>query len=378
MVVTIDSSLNTLLHLKYHSTWRAGRGRHGRGKKQRGGAGSDVSIPVPVGTLVWRVDEAGERALLVDIVSPEPFVVCRGGAGGSGNLRFVTPVNREPLLAQKGADGDEATLLLELKLLADVGLVGKPNAGKSTLLSICSAARPKIADYPFTTTDPVLGVVPFGDNSFVMMEVPGLLEGAHAGVGLGHQFLRHAERCRLIVHLLDGLSEDPVGDWRQTNGELVSFEQGLAEKPQLVVINKLDVTEVRDRVPALRRALSKEGQQVQCISAATGEGVDGLVNSIAEQLAKLPQGPLALDEGTPVGHVRKARERIMVSKENGGFVVRAPRVERMVAVIDLKDHRAMVQLWGELEKIGVVKELEAMGVQPGDSVRLGGVELEWF
>ena len=304
--------------------------------------------------------------------------MARGGAGGLGNKRFVSAVNREPMLGEKGETGQEIMTLLELKLLADVGLIGLPNVGKSTLLSWCTAAKPKIAAYPFTTTDPVLGVVTTRDQQFVMMEVPGLIEGAHEGAGLGHQFLRHAERARVLLHLLDGSGDDPLGDWQRTNIELNSFSPSLGEKPQLIVVNKLDISEVRDRVSGLKGELESQGVPVFFVSAATGEGIDQLLGKTLELVHNLPREELT---PTPIEApivVREEAPPFSVTQENGTYVVRAPRVERMLPLADLKNWRVMVQVWKELKRLGVVKALEDRGVQPGDTVRLGRVELEWY
>ena len=315
--------------------------------------------------------------MMEDVSGPEPFLVARGGPGGGGNTRFTTPVNQEPVLAEKGEEGEVAVLLLELKLLADVGLIGKPNGGKSTLLSRCSAARPKVAPYPFTTTEPVLGVVATRDSSFVMMEVPGLIEGAHTGVGLGHEFLRHVERSRLLLHIVDGMSVDPVGDWRSINHELSSFDASLCEKPQFLVINKLDLTEVRERIPTLETDLGESGLPVFAVSAVTGEGVEALLGKVLEVLVAMPDQEQIQHEGKIPTIVPTARSRFTVTREGGVFVVKAPRVERLIPLADLRDWRAMIQVWKELDRLGVVKALEESGVQLGDTVRLGGLELEW-
>ena len=225
-----DPSYNTLLHIKFNSTVYCESGGHGKGKNKRGANGKDTHIPVPIGTVVWRLNRDGSRDFLTDISNTNPYLVSRGGRGGWGNSRFATSTNQEPVLAERGEKGDAAVLFLELKLLADVGLLARPNAGKSTLISRCSAAKAKVADYPFTTVEPVLGVVRSGNSDFVMMEIPGLLEGAHKGVGLGHQFLRHAERARLYVHLIDGLSEDPAADYRMVHDELAALQPGAGRK----------------------------------------------------------------------------------------------------------------------------------------------------
>ena len=373
-----DPSSNNLLHLKYHSLWRAGRGVHGGGKKKRGANGTDLSIPVPVGTVVWRLIQGGERELVADIMGTKPVLVARGGAGGAGNTRFASSVHQEPVLAEKGEDGEEATFLLELKLLADVGLIGKPNAGKSTLLARCSAASPKIAPYPFTTTDPVLGVVVGRHKDFVMMEVPGLIEGAHRGVGLGHEFLRHAERARILLHMLDGTSEDPVGDWHRINWELASFAVSLEKKPQIVAVNKFDIPEVRQRRSSLQSALEAEGMEVFFVSAVTGEGVDALLREVLSALGELHEKGSESREGELPTLARRREEPAAVRRENGVYVVYAPRLERLVPLANFKDWRVLVQFWREMERLGAVKALEEQGVQPGDTVRVGGVDLEWY
>ena len=372
-----DPSLNTLLHLKYHSNWRAGRGVHGGGNKRRGSNGKDVKIPVPIGTLIRRITTGEDTELVADIADSKPVLVARGGSGGAGNVRFVSSVHQQPVLAEKGERGEEVTLLLELKLLADVGLIGLPNVGKSTLMSSCSAAKPKIAPYPFTTTDPVLGVVATRNNSFVIMEVPGLIEGAHRGAGLGHEFLRHAERCRLFLHILDGLSSDPVGDLHMLNKELSSFDPSLTNKVQIIVVNKVDVAEVRERAPTLRVQLEGEAVPVFFVSAATGEGVQGLMGSTLERLGNLPKKAIEAGQKELPRILVRREQTFRVSRENGVYVVYAAKLERLVPMDNFRDWRAIAQLWREMQRLGVAKALEEEGVQPGDTVRLGGIELEW-
>ena len=373
-----DSSLNTLLHLKFHSTWRAGRGGHGGGQNKSGRNGEDITIPVPLGTVVWRTTDGKEKEFVVDIIDEEPVNVCRGGAGGYGNARFTSSVQQEPRLAQKGEGGEAAVLGLELKLLADVGIVGKPNAGKSTLLASCSGAHPKIAPYPFTTKDPVLGVTTIADRSFVIMEVPGLIEGAHKGTGLGHEFLRHAERARLLIHIIDGQSADPVDDLRLINQELASFNTTLAAKVQIVVLNKIDIPEVREQISSIERKLESEGSPLVSISAATGEGVQNLIAKTLAAIDKLPKEEVKLYP-TPKPLMNKIHnEPYRLTREGGVYVVYAPQVERLLPLANLDDWRVMVQVWKELERVGVVKALQEKGVEPGDTVRVGGVDLEWF
>ena len=287
--VIADPSLNTLLHLKYHSIWKAQRGKHGGGNKKRGADGEDVFVPVPIGTMIWKLLDGGEKQHIADLTDTTPVLVGRGGSGGMGNVRFVSSVNQEPILAEAGEKGEDYSLFLELKLLADVGIIGKPNAGKSTLLAMCSQAKPKIAAYPFTTIDPVLGVVATRDESFVMMEVPGLIKGAHKGSGLGHEFLRHTQRSRLLLHMLDGLSQDTVGDLHSINSELAMFDPSLGEKSQFTVVNKIDIPEVKARLPLLKRQLASPGKPLFFISAATGEGVTHLMGKTLEALHSFPQ-----------------------------------------------------------------------------------------
>lgn len=409
-----NPSLNTLQHLKFNTTIRAERGVHGEGKNRRGANSPATVIEVPTGTVVWRLLADGSRELLVDLLDVVPKVVARGGRGGWGNAHYVSPTNQEPMLAQRGEPGEGVDLFLELKLLADVGLLAKPNAGKSTLLSRCSGARPRIADYPFTTVEPVLGVVTTRDKSFVMMEVPGLIQGAHLGSGLGQDFLRHAERTRLYLHVIDGLSEDPAGDYQMINGELRMFNQALAEKPQIVVVNKVDVTEVRQRRDTIEKCLRAATQQavggspdrptgsatednpIYFISAATGEGVDALLGKTIELLGAMQwgirqPGPLAAEEnargrraslshgGEPGSKRRRASvPPPTVAREGNTYVVRSVEIERLAALADLRDYRVLLQLWREMERRGIARQLEAVGIQPGDTLRIGAVEVEWF
>jgi len=380
-----DPSINTLLHIKFNSTVYVVHGGHGKGKNKRGANGEDKYIPVPMGTVVYRMNEEGEREYIDDITSITPRLVAVGGRGGWGNTRFATPTNQEPVLAQRGEKGERAVLFLELKLLADVGLLAKPNAGKSTLISMCSAAKAKVADYPFTTVEPVLGVVRVGQNDFVMMEVPGLLEGAHDGVGLGHEFLRHAERARLYVHMLDGLSEDPVEDYLMINEELEQFNPEMADKPQLVVVNKLDITEVRESqeelTEHLKKAIGERESSINFISAATGEGVDTLIGSIYNTLSEMPQAEV--EEGPELEPIRhrpqqSARPETVRRDRFGVYVVESEMMERLTAMADTRDQRVLLQLWREMRKTGLADRLIDAGIEAGDTIRFGKVELAWF
>ena len=376
-----DYSLNTLLHLGYVKRVRGGRGAHGGGKGKTGRGGKDVIVSVPLGTVVWELGEGGEKKLIADIGQDEPVVVAKGGGGGRGNSMFATSTRQEPLLSESGEDGERRFLLLELKLLADVGIVGKPNAGKSTLLALCTRARPKVADYPFTTVEPVMGVVGGRDNNFVMMEIPGLLEGAHKGVGLGHQFLRHSERSRIILHILDGISADPVRDLQDLRHELGQFNPSLVEKPFVVAVNKIDILEAHQRIGDLKRELGSVGNYTSFISAATGEGVKPLIEKLSEVLRGLPRIAASVKDGDAHQAERafrvSERDTLRIERDKGSYVVYCPPAERLVSLANLKDWRVVVQLRRELKRLGVDRALESYDIQPGDTVRIGRIEMEW-
>ncbi len=373
--VVADRGMNTLL--KYYQGKRrfaAERGENGSGRKKHGKNGSDLDIKVPQGTLIYKERE-GERELMVDMaVDGQRVMVARGGRGGYGNTRFATPVNQAPRIAQKGEVGDEASLILELKLIADVGIIGHPSVGKSTLLAAASAARPKIAAYPFTTTEPILGVVDVGHNSFVLAEIPGLIEGAHRGLGLGHDFLRHAERTRVLIHLLDGSSANPRADMDQINKELAMFNPVLASKRQLVAVNKIDLPQVLERIPELQKELGN-GEAPFFISAATTEGVSQLMTKACEMLDSIatPQPVEAITVFRP----QPRKERVTVSMEGEVFVVSSSRAEKLIARMDVQNPEARAYIRNQFTRIGVAKALKNAGVKLGDTVRFGKVEMKW-
>ena len=289
VILVADASLNTLLHLRYNPSHIAQRGLHGEGSNRSGHSGDDLIVRVPVGTQIF---EAVTGELLHDLSHDEDrWMAARGGRGGFGNAHFTTSTNRAPRYHQNGSKGEELDLQLELKLLADVGLVGFPNAGKSTFISTVSAARPKIADYPFTTLEPHLGVVDLGDfRTFVIADIPGLIEGAHTGAGLGDRFLRHIERTKLLLHLVDVSSvsgRDAVSDYETVNGELASYNQDLATRPQFVVATKIDALDEPERLESLKKRASADNKPFFAISSATREGVRELVNAVAAKLNEL-------------------------------------------------------------------------------------------
>lgn len=288
-ILMTTEGLSTLLDLRYQQHYRAENGAHGRGKNQQGKSGEDLIIPVPLGTVV-KDAETGE--VLEDLFAAgDRFLAAKGGRGGRGNASFATSTRQAPRFAKPGEKGEQRRLQLELKLLADVGIVGHPNVGKSTLLGRVSAARPKVADYPFTTLVPYLGVVSYGElKAFVMADIPGLITGAHQGAGLGSRFLRHIERTTLLVHLLD-ISADPQGDpwlhYEEINEELGRFHPSLVEKSQVAVLNKIDLPAVRERIPQIKDAFRQKGVELFAISAATGEGVDAVVRAIGHRWEKI-------------------------------------------------------------------------------------------
>lgn len=298
VVMVARRNMSSLLDHRYQQHYRAKRGVHGRGKDQHGKNAEDLFIPVPLGTIVKNFETGAFYGDLTE--DGQTLVVAKGGKGGRGNARFVTPTNQAPKEAEPGVPGEEKTLKLELKLLADVGLLGFPNAGKSTLISTISAARPKIADYPFTTLVPNLGVVSYGDGqTFVLADIPGIIEGAHEGTGLGIQFLRHIERTKILVHLLDlspMTQRDPIEDYETLNNELKSYSEELSKKTQIVALNKIDITEAREELDRLQKYFSDLGIQTFPISSATGEGTKDLVWELAKQVEKLKEAELSEEE----------------------------------------------------------------------------------
>ncbi len=370
-----DRNLNTLIHFKKRVHFKAESGSRGSGKNQQGKAGENRLIPVPPGTVVYDAD-SGE--FLADLLEEgQQVLVAGGGRGGRGNAVFASATNQAPRLAEHGEPGQERWLRLELKLIADVGVIGVPNAGKSTLLSVVSAARPKIAEYPFTTLQPNLGVVQVGDfQSFVMADLPGLIEGASDGAGLGHQFLRHVERTRLLVHLLDGAAIDPLADYAAINRELAQFSQRLAEKPQIAVLNKMDLPDAQAWWPLVQEAMQQEEVEAHAISAVSGQGVQALMRRTFELLQSLPAAELA-PEGPAVFRPAEREDAFTVEREADGWRVRGIRVERVAAMTPFVVPEAAARFQRQLRAMGVEQALAEAGVQPGDMVRIGDRELEW-
>ena len=373
--VVASGGVTTLEWFRRRRHIKAERGGHGRGKNQSGARGGDVYLDVPVGTLV--LDSDGNA--IGDLVEEgQGLLIAAGGRGGRGNKAFATPTNRIPLLGEEGEAGEKVEAIFEVKLIADLGIVGKPNAGKSTLLGQISRARPEAAAYPFTTKEPVAGVVVVGYDAFVAVEIPGLMEGAHEGVGLGHEFLRHIERTRLLLHMVDGAEDDPVGDLRLVRREMKEFDAALANKPYVIAVNKADMPEVQDRRTQLRKAMeAASGQQVTFISAATGEGVDSLVKMLYGRLAELRQKVEAVPVLATSSAMPRKVERVSITRREDAFVVAAPEAERLLSLPNFDDWRARLQLHGELAQLGVLEALEGAGVRIGDMVVLGEYAFEW-
>lgn len=368
-----NTRLNTLVSIQGQTHYVADNGRHGRGKDLVGRGGVDVVIEVPTGTVVRDADTG---RVLGDLVEDGQLLcVARGGRGGRGNASFATSTNQAPRISEQGEPGEERRLALELKLIADVGLVGMPNAGKSTLLSVISAAQPKIASYPFTTLQPNLGVVTLDyDTSYVVADLPGLIEGASRGVGLGYQFLRHVERTRMLVHLVDGTASDPLGHYEAINRELAAFSPALAQKPQMVVVTKMDLPEARETWPLIREALRGRDIEAWAISAATGEGVRDLLGMIAARLQEIPaEMPVLEAEPEPVVD----EKAFSILRDGEGWHVSGVAIERTARMTNWDQEESAARFQRVLEAMGITMALREAGVKEGDTVFIGQTELEW-
>jgi GTPase len=368
IVLLADRHKRTLYDFKLKSRFEAKNGEHALGNK-RGKSAKNLEIKVPIGTVLTDV-ETGD--VLADLnVNGMKTVLCRGGRGGRGNQHYTSSVRQAPNFAEKGEPGERLVVRLELKLMADVGLVGLPNAGKSTLISRISAAKPKIADYPFTTIVPNLGVVRVGDSSFVVADMPGLIEGASAGVGLGHQFLRHVERTKILVHVVDALpidESDPIANYELIESELRIYSEELWSRPRLIALNKIDLVPagefgaVRQRFEALEKPLFP-------ISAVTGDGIDSLLYAIDEELRSIPEEPVAPVVLAPARAEEEDAWDVLRTDE--GFEVVGKRIERMVAMTNLENDDAVRYLHRRLQRIGVIDKLRDLGAEEGDTVFVG-------
>ena len=380
IILRVDAGQTTLRDFQHRHHFKATPGGGGTRARRHGKAGDDLILEVPPGTAVF--DDESD-ALIADLVAVgQEAMVARGGRGGLGNTHFKTSTHQAPKHAQKGEPGEEHWLRLELRLIADVGLVGLPNAGKSTLLAAVTAATPKIADYPFTTLEPNLGVMDLGDEDErrpTIADVPGLIEGASSGAGLGHAFLRHVERTRILVHVVDGASRDPVWDHEVIRDELRAHDPTLLDKPMLIAFNKVDLPAARDAWPAFASTMREQGLDVVAIAAASGEGLDAFTARLAELLPSLaglaePPDPT----GVVVHRIEAMADGFSVEhEEDGAYRVRGKRIERIAAQTNFDVEESADRFQRDLARLGIEAELRRAGIVAGDLVRIGGTELEW-
>ena len=378
IIVQADDNMSTLMDFRYKRKYTAGDGGDGQGARRSGKDGQSLTIRVPRGTLIR---DAETNEIIHDVSDDAPYVLCRGGRGGWGNCHFATPTRQAPRFAKAGLPGEEHDVVLELKLLADVGLIGFPNVGKSTLLSVVSKAHPKIANYHFTTLFPNLGVVFVeGGESFVMADIPGIIEGASEGAGLGHDFLRHIDRCRLLVHVVDvsgSEGRDPVADFDAINEELKQYSADLAERPQIVAANKSDIMMDETLLERLRTRVEQEGYPLFTISAAAHKGTRELVQAIAAQLQTLPPVQVYEAEYVRRPETIDSSAPLEIREENGVWTVEGPWLERLIANVNFGDYESRMFFDKQLRESGLFARMEEMGVKDGDLVSMYGLEFEY-
>ncbi|MDE6727384.1 MAG: GTPase ObgE [Oscillospiraceae bacterium] len=379
IVFAPDDSLSTLIDFRYKKKYVAPDGEAGGAKRCSGKSMEPTVIKVPRGTII---KDAHTGRILADISDDEPMVVARGGKGGRGNARFATPTRQIPRFSKPGFPGEKFDVVLELKLLADVGLVGFPNVGKSSLISVVSAAKPTIANYHFTTLTPVLGVVKRGEKSFVMADIPGLIEGASEGVGLGHEFLRHVERCRLIVHVVDASGiegRDPKEDFDKINLELANFSEELSERPQIVAANKCDLA-TEEQIAEFEGFIKEKGLPFFRISAATTEGTDALMDAVMTKLDTLPPvkryeaQQLSLEE---LAAIDEQKHSFSVTKQDGVYIVEAEWLAPILSVVNMEDYESLQYFQRVLRSSGIIDELERQGIQEDDLVSIFDFEFNY-
>jgi len=387
VIFEVDDGLNTLIDFRHHRKFSATDGQEGGKKRCHGKDGEDVILRVPAGTVVT-LAETGE--VIADMSGDNRRqIVLKGGRGGNGNMHYATSTMQAPVYAQPGQEAKELEVILELKMIADVGLIGYPNVGKSTLLSRVTNATPKIANYHFTTITPNLGVVDLGyGDGFVIADIPGLIEGASEGAGLGHEFLRHIERCRLLVHLVDAAStegRDPVEDVLQINSELKAYSEKLAERPQILAANKVDAIYredgAEDPVERLRARFEPEGMEVHAISAATGEGLKDLLDAVKRKLDSLPKEQIVYEqEYFPEEHMAANNLPFTVSRgeDEHTFLIEGPKVEKMLGYTNLDSEKGFRFFQNFMKDNGILKQLEALGIQDGDTVKIYNLQFEYY
>lgn len=375
----VDQDANTLIDFRYKKKFKAENGNNGEGARRFGKSGEDLYIKVPIGTIIK--DAKTERVLADLSEKNQKALILHGGRGGKGNSNFATATRQAPRFAQDGEDGEEKELILELKLLADVGLIGFPNVGKSTLLSIVTDAKPKIADYHFTTLDPNLGVVKkeYGE-SFVIADIPGIIEGASEGIGLGTQFLRHIERTRLLLHVIDvsgSEGRNPVEDFYTINNELKKYSQKLSERKQIIVANKIDSMQDESLYKNLEKLAKEKGLEIFKISAATNTGIKELIIHISQVLKTLPKENLVEISNEEKLYTLEDEEPFTITMDGKTYVVNGPAVEKLMKRVNLNDNESMYYFHKILDELGVSQKLKEMGIKDGDSVTIAGWELEW-
>ncbi len=378
IILKVDDNLSTLMDFRYKRKYAAANGADGSGARRTGKDGESLVIKVPRGTLV-RDAETGE--IIKDMSDNEPFILCRGGKGGWGNAHFATPTRQAPHFAKSGLTGESHDVLLELKLLADVGLLGFPNVGKSTLLSVVSRAQPKIANYHFTTINPNLGVVYVEEGvSFVMADIPGIIEGASEGAGLGHDFLRHIDRCRLLVHVIDvsgSEGRDPVEDFDTINAELKQYNADLASRPQIVVANKTDIMEDDSNLTKLRDHVEALGYPLLTMSAAAHQGTKTLVWAIAEKLKELPPVQVYEPEYVKRPPTVDMSQPLEITVEDNVYIIEGPWLQRLISNTNFGDYESRMWFDKMLRESGLFDRLDQMGIQDGDLVSMYNLEFEY-
>ena len=377
IIFMVNDHMNTLQLFQHKTHFIADDGKKGGSNNQTGHGGLDLTIEIPAGTLIYDAD-TGE--VLADLVEKgQKLVLCNGGRGGKGNPHYKNSRNQAPRTAEKGEPGEEKNLRLELKLIADIGIVGMPNAGKSSLLAAVTNARPKIANYPFTTLEPNLGVVNLDDKtSLVLADIPGLVEGAHMGVGLGDSFLRHIQRCRVLIHLLNGESDDPLADFAQINSELALFDAQLGEKPQLVVLNKMDNPEVEPKFAGLQKKFKKHGYQLLSISALARTNLTDLMWKAAQLLRDTPEPERPVAVGIPVYRPGDDARDFSISREaNGNWRVKGKAIERAAAMTYWEMEESIRRFQRLMDTLGVDDALRKAGVENGETVCIGEFEFDW-
>ena len=375
----VDPDSNTLIDFRYNKKFKAENGKNGEGAHKFGKSGEDLYIKVPIGTIVR---DAKTNRVLADLSHEgQKELILAGGRGGKGNSHFATSTRQAPRFAQDGEKGEEKELILELKLLADVGLIGFPNVGKSTFLSMTTSATPKIADYHFTTLEPNLGVVKteYGD-SFVIADIPGIIEGASEGTGLGLQFLRHIERTRLLLHVIDvsgSEGRNPVQDFNTINEELKKYSEKLSQRKQIIVANKVDILQDESLYKELEKTAKEHNMEIFKISAATGEGIPELLKHVSDVLKTLPKEDLIETENEKVYTLDNKDDGYTIEKEDGKFVIKGEAVERIMRRVNIEDNESLYYFQKSLDNLGVNEKLKKMGIQEGDIVKIDDYELEW-